>query len=67
VLPLAHFLDATEGDAVAASIEVDERGAIVPMIYVRRKGEITEHSFESHPLHNYEADSYRREITPLVG
>jgi thioredoxin reductase len=66
VLPLAHFLDTTDGDAVAASVEVNERGAIVPMIYVRRRGEIIEHAFESHPLHNYEADTYRREITALV-
>jgi thioredoxin reductase len=66
VLPLAHFLDATDDDAVAASVEVDERGSIVPMIYVRRRGELSEHSFESHPLHDYESDMYRREISPLV-
>jgi hypothetical protein len=66
VLPLAHFLDATDDDAVAASVEVNERGAIVPMLYVRRNGELSEHAFESHPLHDYESDTYRREISPLV-
>jgi hypothetical protein len=66
VLPLAHFLDGTDGDAVAASVEVDERGAIVPMIYLRRRGEITEHPFESHPLHDYEAERYRSELEPLL-
>jgi hypothetical protein len=65
VLPLAHFLDGTE-DAVAASVEVDESGAIVPMIYVRARGEIREHAFESHPLHDYESDTYRRELAPLL-
>ena len=60
VLPLAHFLDGTD-DAVAASVEVDESGAIIPMIYVRVKGEIREHAFESHPLHDYESDTYRHE------
>jgi thioredoxin reductase len=67
VLPLSHFLDGTDGDAVAASVEVNERGAIVPMLYVRRNGELSEHAFESHPLHDYETDTYRREISPLVG
>lgn len=66
VLPLAHFLDGTDGDAVAASVEVNERGAIVPMIYVRQGGEIREHAFESHPLHDYQADPYRRELARLV-
>jgi thioredoxin reductase len=66
VLPLAHFLDATDDDAVAASVEVDERGAIAPVIYVRRDGEVSEHAFESHPLHDYESDRYRREISPIL-
>ena len=66
VLPLAHFLDATHDDAVAASVEVDERGTIVPMIYVRRSGEVSEHAFESHPLHDYESDTYRGEISALL-
>jgi len=66
VVPLAHFLDASEGDAVAASVEVDEQGAIVPTIYVRRRGAVTEHTFESHPLHEYEGESYRRDLAPLV-
>jgi thioredoxin reductase len=66
VQPLAHFLDTIDDDAVAATVEVNELGAIVPMIYVRRRGEISEHALESHPLHDYEADTYRREISPLV-
>jgi hypothetical protein len=66
VLPLAYFLDATGDDAVAASVEVDERGAIAPVIYVRRDGEVSEHAFESHPLHDYESDRYRREISPIL-
>ena len=65
VLPLAYFLDGTD-DAVAASVEVEESGAIMPMIYVRERGEIREHAFESHPLHDYESDTYRRELAPLL-
>src|SRR5262249_22193167 len=48
VAPLAHFLDGETPDALAASIEVDDAGEIVPTIYVRRGGEITEHALEPH-------------------
>lgn len=61
----SHLLDGTD-DAVAASVEVEESGAIMPMIYVRERGEIREHAFESHPLHDYESDTYRRELAPLL-
>ena len=51
ILPLAHFLDALDHDAVAASVEVDEAGRILPTLYLRRGGEITERQLEPHPLH----------------
>jgi thioredoxin reductase len=62
VLPLAFFLDSLDGDAAAASVEVDERGAIVPTIYVRRGGEISEHLLDPHPLHDYATDTYARHL-----
>jgi thioredoxin reductase len=67
VVPLAHFLDSDGRDAVAASVEVDDAGGIVPTIYFRRGGEISEHAFASHPMHEYEADTYRNELTALLG
>jgi hypothetical protein len=67
VLPLAHFLDSGEGDRVAASVEVDERGTIAPMLYVRRGGDISEHSLAPHPLHDYIAELYRKELEQLLG
>jgi thioredoxin reductase len=70
IVPLAHFLDAGGDDAVAASVEVDERGAIVPTVYVRRRGDVAEHTLPPHPLRNYEGAEYRRELAarlaPLV-
>ena len=66
VLPLAHFLDSRDGDAAAASVEVDERGAIVPTIYVRRAGEISEHLLTPHPLHEYSSDVYTKEIEHVL-
>ena len=66
VVPLAHFLDERGADAVAASVEVDEAGAILPTVYLRRHGEIHEHAFPSHPMHDYGSEPYRRELTGLL-
>jgi thioredoxin reductase len=69
--PLAHFLDSRDGDAAAASVEVDERGAIIPTIYVRRRGDATEHLLAPHPLHDYGSEAYATELEhvlrPLAG
>jgi len=66
ILPLAYFLDALGHDAVAASVEVDETGRILPTLYLRRGGEITERQLEPHPLHAYETEPYRREVAGLL-
>ena len=54
VMPLAIYLDAVEDDGAAASVEVDERGTILPTLYLRDRGEIGEHQLDPHPLHEYE-------------
>ena len=66
ILPLAHFLDALDHDAVAASVEVDETGRILPTLYLRRGGEILERQLEPHPMHAYESEPYRREVAGLL-
>ena len=66
VVPLSHFFDSPGPDAYAASVEVDEAGRIVPTIYARHGGEIAEHQLEPHPLHEYEGEPYRAEVTALV-
>ncbi len=67
VVPLASFLDSPGPDAFAASVEVDDAGTIIPTLYLRRRGEILEHQLEPHPLHEYERDPYRKEVSALVG
>ena len=71
VVPLAHFLDSSGPDAVAASVEVDDAGRLIPMVYVRRGAEVAEHQLEPHPLHEYESEPYRRELAlvlaPVLG
>ena len=66
ILPLAHFLDALDHDAVAASVEVDEAGRILPTLYLREGGEITERQLEPHPMHGYESEPYQREVAGLL-
>ena len=67
VLPLAHYLDSVDDDGAAASVEVDEKGTILPTLYLRRRGEIREHQLEPHPLHEYEGEPYHRQVAAVVG
>jgi hypothetical protein len=67
VMPLAHYLDAVEDDGAAASVEVDEKGTILPTLYLRDRGEIREHQLDPHPLHEYEGEPYRRHVAAIVG
>ena len=67
IVPLAIYLDAVEDDGAAASVEVDERGTILPTLYLRDRGEIREHQLDPHPLHEYESEPYRRHVAALVG
>jgi thioredoxin reductase len=67
VMPLAHYLDAVEDDGAAASVEVDEKGTILPTLYFRDRGEIAEHQLDPHPLHEYESEPYRKHVAALVG
>ena len=70
ILPLTHFVDDGPEDGVALTIEHDLRGAIRPVLYVRRRGAVTEHELPSHPLHDYSGEEHRREaadrVSPLV-
>jgi thioredoxin reductase len=66
IVPVSHFLDGTAPDAVAAAIEVDAAGTIFPIVYLRRSGEVHEHPLPPHPLHVYDEDSYREEVTALL-
>jgi thioredoxin reductase len=66
VVPLEVFVDATEPDAVAATIELDAQGGIHPNLYVRRDGELEEHELPSHDEHAFESEQYRREVTALL-
>jgi thioredoxin reductase len=62
IVPLAHFVDADDGDACAVAVEYDPGGAIVPALYVRHGGRLAEHVLPPHPLHAFDGDDYRSEL-----
>ncbi len=66
-VPLAHFVDAYPGDAVAIAIETDGAGDIHPAVYLRRGAEVSEHLLPSAHLHSYETDDHRSQLAALLG
>jgi thioredoxin reductase len=62
IVPLARFVDDAGPDAVAASIETDGDGRIVPVLYVRNGGRLDEHVLASHPLHDFDGAEHRAEL-----
>jgi thioredoxin reductase len=71
IVPLARFVDHDAGNACAVSVEYDARGTIVPALYVRREGRLSEHILPPHPMHAFDGDAHRRELAarlePLLG
>jgi thioredoxin reductase len=65
ILPLSHFLDAGEGDAIAMTVESDG-GSIYPVVYVRRGGRQEEHALDPDPLHDFEGLTYRRALGQIL-
>jgi thioredoxin reductase len=66
ILPLAWFVDAGGPDAIAATLETDGTGAVYPVIYLRRGGEITEHAIDAHPLLDYRTAAARTALTGIL-
>jgi thioredoxin reductase len=70
IVPLAAFLDhdADDGsiDSLALTIEADGSGAIYPVVYARRAGEVTEHVIETDLLQRYDTPSVRRQLAEVV-
>jgi hypothetical protein len=67
VQPLAHFIDEAGPPAVAATVELDREGTIVPVVYHRRDGRIDEHVLPSHPLRSFDTDEHRAALEAALG
>jgi Pyridine nucleotide-disulphide oxidoreductase len=65
IVPLEVFVDGEE-DGVAATLEFDADEHIVPVLYVRFRGALTETSLPSHPLRRYHALAYQDAIARLL-
>jgi thioredoxin reductase len=65
-LPLAHFVDSYEQDAVAITIETDGDGDIHPAVYLRRGPQATEHLLPSAHLHDYRTEEHRAQLASLL-
>lgn len=64
--PLAHFLDAQEGPALALTIETDPSGEIRPTVYVRGRNACNEHHLETGPLMDFRTPGNRRQLSSLL-
>jgi hypothetical protein len=67
VQPLAHVLDETGPNVVAATLEGDGSGAIYPVVYSRIGGRVVEHAIEPDPLMRFDTIDARRMIADIVG
>lgn len=69
VLPLEVFLDG-HADGLAATLELDAEERIRPVLYLRRRGAVTEELLPSHPLRLFDEPSQRAalaaSVAPLV-
>jgi hypothetical protein len=66
IQPLEHFLDAGGGDAVAVTVQLNNKGEIFPGVYVRRGGRIQEKELDPHPLNEFDGEPYRDALATLL-
>jgi thioredoxin reductase len=66
IVPLAHYLDRWQGDAVAVTLESNGEGNPYPAIYVRKADEVTEHLLDPHPLLDFHGDDYVRRLHGIL-
>ncbi|HYM49709.1 MAG TPA: NAD(P)-binding domain-containing protein [Candidatus Limnocylindrales bacterium] len=66
IQPLAHFVDAREGDAVAVTLESNGVDDLYPVAYVRHEGAVREHVMPPHPLLQFEGEAYARDLTAAL-
>jgi thioredoxin reductase len=66
IQPLAHFVDAPGPDAVAVTVETDDRNEIRPAVYSRRGGSVEEHRLEGNLLHDFETAEHRAQLAGLL-
>jgi hypothetical protein len=66
IQPLAHFVDAPGPEAVAVTVETDDRNEIRPAVYCRRGGTVEEYRLEGNLLHDFETAEHRAQLAGLL-
>lgn len=66
IWPLAHFVDADGPDAVAVTIEPNEKGQNYPAIYIRRNNDVTEHVLEADAALQFDTPQRRASLASLL-
>jgi len=67
IQPLELFLDSAGPDAAAVTVQLNAAGEIFPGVYLRRGGRTQETELDPHPLHEFDREPYRRELSTLLG
>ncbi len=62
ILPLAHALDGMTEDLAAITVEMDGKGGLYPVVYIRRDGVLSEHSLPEEPLLDFQTAAHREEL-----
>lgn len=67
ILPLEQFVDSVGDDAVAVTVELNSSGESYPAIYVRHRGDLTEHVLAGNTLLDFETPAHARELNSILG
>lgn len=66
IQPLAHFVDTAGPDAVAVTVETDDRNDIHPAVYCRQRGKVDDHVLDGNLLHDFETMEHRKQLDGLL-
>jgi hypothetical protein len=66
IVPLQHFLDSGDVDAVAATLESNGQGNPYPVVYVRKDRFVVEHALAPHPLLDFTGREYQDELRNVL-
>ena len=66
ITPLQAFLDASGGDAVAATLESNGQGNPYPVIYIRKDGAVSEHAFAPDPVLDFTGPEYQAALRGVL-
>ncbi|MGH2705214.1 MAG: NAD(P)-binding domain-containing protein [Actinomycetota bacterium] len=67
ILPLAHFVDEAGPDGVAAGVVSQDEGALQPVFYLRRGGDVEEHILDPTVEVDFRTPEHAEALSGLLG